>query len=95
MKRTKNIKDLDSRIKKAISLRNQKRKNYFTTSDHTRDVAGSVQHGLYLGQLALGIFRNLTNYHFPLNKRVKKVAITLGVLMAANFLRKKFVKKTS
>ncbi len=86
--------ELERRLVALTQERDKKRSAFITTSDHTRDVAGSIQKGMYYGQLALGLFRNLTNYHLPPKKRVKKVLITIGILVIANIIRKKVVKKS-
>jgi hypothetical protein len=86
--------ELDRRLKDLTTERDKRRADFISTSDHTRDVAGSIQQGMYYGQIALGLFRNLTNYHLPPKKRVKKVLITIAVLVAANIIRKKMVKKS-
>lgn len=86
--------ELDRRLQDLTTERDKRRADFISTSDHTRDVAGSIQQGMYYGQIALGLFRNLTNYHLPPKKRVKKVLITIAVLVAANIIRKKMVKKS-
>lgn len=85
--------ELDKRLAALTKQRDERRSAFMTTSDHTRDVAGSIQQGMYYGQLALGFFRNLTNYHLPPKKRVKKVLISIAVLLAINIIRKRIVKK--
>lgn len=86
--------ELEKRLEALTKARDEKRSALITTSDHTRDVAGSVQKGMYYGQLAIGLFRNLTDYHLPPKKRVKKVLITIAILLAANMIRKKIVRKS-
>lgn len=85
--------ELDKRLKALTLQRDERRSAFISTSDKTRDVAGSIQQGMYYGQMALGLFRNLTNYHLPPKKRVKKVLITIAVLFAVNIIRKRLVKK--
>ena len=91
----RNRHDLQRKIEELTHKRNKYRESFLTTSDHTRDVAGSVQQGMYLGQMALSAFRNLTNYHISPKKRVLRVALSIGIVVALNFLRKKLVKKSS
>ncbi len=86
--------ELEKRLQDLSKQRDERRSAFITTSDHTRDVAGSIQQGMYYGQLALGLFRNLTNYHMPPKKRVKKVLFTIAVLVAVNIIRKRIVKRS-
>ena len=86
--------ELEKRLKELTQERDKRRSALITTSDQTRDVAGSIQQGMYFGQLALGLFRNLTNYHLPPKKRVKKVLITIAALVIVNIIRKRLVKKS-
>lgn len=88
-----NSRDLDEKIKKLTEERDRRRSSFISTSDKTRDLAGSIQNGMYWGQLALGLFRNITNYHLTPKKRVKRVLMTAAVLMAANMLRKRLSRK--
>lgn len=85
--------DLEKHLASLTQEQERRRSVIFDTSDQTRDVAGSIQQGMYWGQLALGMFRNLTNYHLPPKKRIQKVLVTAGVLILANFLRKKLARK--
>lgn len=93
--RIRNTKDLDYRIRELKKTRDNHRKSFFSSSDKTRSVAGAVQSGMYIGQLALGAYRTLSNYHVPPRKRIKRVVLTLGSILLLNALRKKLVKKTS
>ncbi len=86
--------ELEKRLKALTKERDERRAAFITTSDKTRDIAGSVQQGMYYGQLAIGLFRNLTNYHLPPKKRVKKVLISIAILLAVNIIRKRIVKKS-
>ncbi len=86
--------ELEKRLKALTKERDERRSAFITTSDKTRDIAGSVQQGMYYGQLAIGLFRNLTNYHLPPKKRVKKVLISIAILLAVNIIRKRIVKKS-
>ncbi len=89
----KNQRDLEKRLRELTHSTNEKRAMILATSDHTRDIAGSVQQGLYASQLALSLFRNLTNYHLPLKTRVKKITISLLTLIVINALRKRLTPK--
>lgn len=88
-----NSKELEKKLKSLVHERDHKRSAFFDTSDRTRDVAGTIQTGMYYGQLALGMFRNLTNYHLPPKKRVKRVLITIAVLVVANVIRKRMNRR--
>jgi len=89
----KSVKDLDKRMAELTDQNRRKREELFATSDHTRDTAGSVQSGLYAAQVGLSLFRNITNYHLPIKKRIKKVVVSLLAIVALNFLRKKLGRK--
>ncbi len=91
----RNTRDLERRLSEVARQRESFRQSFFTTTDRTRDVAGSVQKGLYFGQLALSVFRNLTNYHVAPNKRVKRVVLSILGIILLNFLRKKLVRRSS
>lgn len=88
----KNTKDLERRMKQLTRERDARKRDFFGTSDRTRDMAGSVQNGFYLGQLALSAFRNLTNYHISPGKRARRVVWSLGSVYFLNMLRKKLLR---
>ncbi|WP_417609348.1 hypothetical protein [Owenweeksia hongkongensis] len=89
-----NSRELDKRIEELMAERNSRHQSLLTTSDKTRDFAGSIQNGMYWGQMAIGVFRKLTNYHYPPKKRIKQVLITVSVLIVANLIRKTLVSRT-
>lgn len=83
-----NSKQLEARIRELENLRNQSHSTFLTTSDQTRDMFSAVQNGMYWGQMALGVFRKLTNYHYSPKKRIRKALITLAIVAGINLLRK-------
>lgn len=89
----RSVKDLDKKMAELASENKRKRDELFATSDHTRDTAGSVQSGLYAAQIGLSLFRNITNYHLPLKKRIQKIAVSILAMVALNFFRKKLIRK--
>lgn len=89
----KNVHELEQRITELSHHNKNRRDSLFASSDHTRDMAGSVQNGMYFGQVALSLFRNLTNYHLPMSKRVKKIGTSLLMIFLLNLIRKKIQKK--
>jgi hypothetical protein len=88
MKLKKN--NIKERIKEATLKRDKLRKGLFTTKDNTRETLGNVQNGLYLAQMATGLFKDLTNYHLSPKKRIQKVAYTVlltgGIKLLKNFI---------
>ena len=89
----RSVKDLDKRLAELTQNNRHKREELFATSDNTREKAGSVQTGLYAAQIGISLFRNLTNYHLPLKKRIKKIAVSIFAMVALNFFRKKLGRK--
>ena len=85
--RIKNLDDLDHRIKELTEISKNNKSRFWETSDRTRNMAGSVQQGFYLGQMALGLFRTLTNYHLPPKKRIQRILVTVSTLIVANAIR--------
>lgn len=83
-----NSKQLDARIRELEDLRRQSHSSVLTTSDQTRDMFSAVQNGMYWSQMALSVFRKLTNYHYSPKKRIRKAAITLAIVIGINLLRK-------
>lgn len=68
---------IDHKLEALVLRRDTLRNNLLNTSDKTRDVVGSVQHGLYFAQLGMSVFRTLTNYHLSPKKRIQKVVTSL------------------
>lgn len=89
----KNKKQLEAKIEELTQRRQSTRSSFLDTSDKTRQVAGSVQRGMYLGQMALGIFRTLTNFRLPPKKRIQSVIVTLATIVVANAVRKLIIRK--
>jgi len=83
-----NSRELEKKIQELEAQRSSRQASIFTTTDKTRSIAGSIQSGMYWGQLAIGVFRKLTNYHYPPKKRIKQVLITISIIVAANLIRK-------
>lgn len=83
-----NSQELDARIEELIKERDSRKTSFLATSDKTRDIAGSIQDGMYWGQLAISLFRKLTNYHYSPKKRAKQILITVSVILVANLVRK-------
>lgn len=88
-----NSQELDQRIEQLMKERESRKSSFLSTSDKTRDIAGSIQDGMYWGQLAIGLFRKLTNYHYSPKKRAKQVLITISLVLVANLIRKTLFSK--
>lgn len=88
-----NSKQLEARIAELQSYQKKRRPGLFSTSDETRSTAAAVQNGMYWGQMALSLFRKLTNYHYSPKKRIKKALITVSIIAAVNLLRKALLSK--
>lgn len=63
---------LNTKLKELSEKRVALKSQLFTTSDSTRATASGIQNGLYIAQLLLGFYRNLTNYRLPPKKRIQK-----------------------
>lgn len=92
--RIRNSKQLDKRLKELTDKRDKLRAGLLETSDHTRDVASSVQTGLYAGQVALSVFRIITNYHLSRRRKLWQILLTLGGLAFTQFIRKRIGKRS-
>jgi len=90
-----NSKQLEARIAELTFRQKKHKPGLFSTSDETRSTAAAVQNGMYWGQMALGLFRKLTNYHYSPKKRIKKAAITLAVVVGIHLLRKAMQAKSA
>ncbi len=89
----KNLRKLEQQVKSLTKRRDSSLSMLTDTSDKTRARTANIENGMYIGQMALSIFRNLTNQHLTARKRFVKVAITLGTFLLATLARKYFIKK--
>ncbi len=83
----------EQRLAELTEQRDKLRSDLFSSSDATRETIGNVQSGLYLAQLAMGVFKTLTNYHMSPKKRVQKVVLSLAMIAAAKLIKEYILKK--
>lgn len=91
--RIKNSRQLDQRLQELTSKRDKLRASLFETSDSTRETASTVQTALYAGQVALSVFRIVTNFRLSRRKKIWQVAMAIGGLFFTQWLRKRLGKR--
>lgn len=84
---------LQSKIEEIKRRRDEQKYLLFNTSDDTRASLTTFQNTLYFTQIAIGVFKNLTNYHVPPRKRWQNALVTISSVLLTEVLRRKFSKQ--
>lgn len=78
---------IDYKLESLKLKRNELKNNLLSTSDGTRNAVGTIENSLYWTQLAMGVFRTLTNYHLSPKKRFLKVGASLALVGVSKLLK--------
>lgn len=91
--RIRNRIELDARIKQLTAERESGSSALFASSDTTRAKAGDLQQYMQMAQVAIGLFRGLTNYHRSPKTRIRNAIISVSVLLLSSYVRSILVKQ--